>query len=90
MAPLPDSVAGCRAYYTLGKTVILNAVKCNLGFDNTMPRQSTGCPKKLNLILRLNVGAVDTSMTKMLVPPDSRDIFKSFGTLIDCSYALIN
>ena len=40
----------------------------------------TGCPKKLHLILGLNFGAVHFSMTKMLVLPDSRDMYKSFGT----------
>ena len=37
-----------------------------------------GCPKKLYLILRLNFGLVNFSMTKMLVIPDSEDMYKSF------------
>ena len=37
---------------------------------------STGCSKKLFLILRLNFGAVYFSKTKMLAFPDSRDMYK--------------
>ena len=35
---------------------------------------------KLYLIFRLNLGTVHFSMRKMLVFPDSRDMYKSFGT----------
>ena len=44
-------------------------------------RDKPGVPTKLYLILRLNFGAVHFSVTKMLVLPDSRDMYKSFRTL---------
>ena len=39
-----------------------------------------GFLKNLYLILRFNFGAVHFSITKLLVLPDSRDMYKSFGT----------
>ena len=39
-----------------------------------------GCPKKFDLILRLNFGVVHFSMKKMLLLDDSRGMYKSFDT----------
>ena len=58
--------------------------------NNIAVESYTGCPKKLYLILRLILGAVRFSMTKVLVLPDSRDMYKSFGTLNACFHALMN
>ena len=46
---------------------------------SSQQQNSTWYPKKLYPILRLNFGAVHFSMTKMLLVPDSRDMYKSFG-----------
>ena len=51
---------------------------------------NTGGPKKLYLTLRVNFGAVHFSVTKMLVFPDSGDMYKSFGTISARFHALIN
>ena len=41
------------------------------------PAYHVRCPKKLYLTLRLNLGALEFSITKMLVLPDSRDMYNN-------------
>ena len=43
----------------------------------TVEDYTTGCPKTFYLILELNFGEVNFSMTKILRFPDFRDMYKS-------------
>ena len=58
---------------------MVNVISCSVG--NIATYQVS---QKLYLILMLNFGAVHFSMTKMLVPPDPGDMYKSFGTQSVC------
>ena len=58
----------------------MSAIVFTITVNNDTLKYYTRFSKKIYLILRLNLGAVHFSMTKMLVLPNSREMYKSLCT----------